>query len=115
MPLAKILVSAEIDEAKKKEVLSGVSKAIADVTGKPESYIMVTLQQADVAMAGSSDPAAFADVRGIGGIGGETNKALSAAICDLLSGSLGIASDRVYLNFTDISASNWGWNSATFG
>ncbi len=39
----------------------------------------------------------------------------SEQICKLLKDSLGIAPDRVYLNFTDVEAGNWGWNEPTFG
>ena len=28
---------------------------------------------------------------------------------------LGIAPDRIYLNFTDVEAGNWGWSGSTFG
>ncbi len=40
---------------------------------------------------------------------------LSQQVCKLLSDSLGIGPDRVYLNFTDVEAGNWGWNGRTFG
>jgi len=33
----------------------------------------------------------------------------------MLKDSLGIANDRVYLNFTDVEAENWVWNGSTFG
>ncbi len=38
----------------------------------------------------------------IGGLNCETNRKLSQEICNLLKDSLGIASDRVYLNFTEV-------------
>ena len=115
MPLVKLETSVAVDEARKKELLGGISKIVADVTGKPESYVMVTVQQSDIAMAGTPGPAAFADVRGIGGLGGDVNKQLSKAICDLLNGALGIDPNAVYLTFTDVAAPNWGWNGGTFG
>ena len=40
---------------------------------------------------------------------------LSQKVCKLLNDSLGVPEDRVYLNFTDVEASNWGWNGSTFG
>jgi phenylpyruvate tautomerase len=55
------------------------------------------------------------NIRGIGGLTGETNRKLSQQVCKLLSDSLGIGSDRIYLNFTDVEAGNWGWNGSTFG
>jgi phenylpyruvate tautomerase PptA (4-oxalocrotonate tautomerase family) len=43
------------------------------------------------------------------------NRKLSQQVCKLLNDSLGVPEDRVYLNFTDVEASNWGWNGSTFG
>ena len=54
-------------------------------------------------------------LRSIGGLNDDLNRKLSQQVCKLLSDSLGISPDRVYLNFTDVEASNWGWNGSTFG
>jgi phenylpyruvate tautomerase PptA (4-oxalocrotonate tautomerase family) len=37
----------------------------------------------------------------------EVNRTLSQKICKLLNDSLGVPENRVYLNFTDVEASNW--------
>ncbi len=55
------------------------------------------------------------DVRSIGGLSGDVNRQLSQKIGSLLKDSLGVPPDRVYLNFTDVPAGNWGWNGDTFG
>ena len=59
--------------------------------------------------------AALVEVRGIGGIGGETNKKLSQAICGILNERLDVPENRTYINFFNIPASDWGWNGSTFG
>ena len=76
---------------------------------------MITASQSIVLRSGKAGEAAFVDIRNIGGLNGETNRKLSQQICTLLKDSLGIASDRVYLNFTDVESGNWGWNGSTFG
>lgn len=76
---------------------------------------MVTAGHSAMLMSGKSGDAAFVDIRGIGGLSGETNRKLSQQVCRLLKDSLGISPDRVYLNFTDVEAGNWGWNGSTFG
>ena len=48
-------------------------------------------------------------------LGEDVNRKLSQQVCRLLEDSLGISPDRVYLNFTDVDAGNWGWNGSTFG
>ncbi len=114
MPLLQLKTSAEIAPDKKDQLLTDLSTALGRVTGKPEAYIMVTAEHADTCMAGETCIAAFVDIRGIGGLDPETNKKLSEAVCECLAANLSIAGDKVYINFTDIAASNWGWNSSTF-
>lgn len=115
MPLLKLETTVPLPEEKGKPLLAALSKAVAATTGKPEQYVMVTAGHSAMLMSGKSGDAAFVDIRGIGGLSGETNRKLSQQVCKLLKDSLGIAPDRVYLNFTDVDAGNWGWNGSTFG
>jgi len=115
MPLLKLETTVVVPEDKRKGLLTSLSKAAAGTIGKPEQYVMVTLSQAAMVMSGKPGDAAFVDIRGIGGLSGDVNRKLSQQVCKLLTDSLGISPDRVYLNFTDVDASNWGWNGSTFG
>jgi phenylpyruvate tautomerase len=115
MPLLKLETNVPLSEAKREPLLAALSKAVAGATGKPEQYVMVTVSQVAMLMSSKAGDCAFVDVRGIGGLNGETNRKLSQQICVLLKESLGIAPDRVYLNFTDVQAGNRGWNGNTFG
>jgi phenylpyruvate tautomerase len=115
MPLLKLETTVPLTEEKGKPLLAALSKAVASATGKPEQYVMVTASHSDFLMSGKAGEAAFVDLRSIGGLNGETNRKLSQQICKLLKDSLGIAPDRVYLNFTEVEAGNWGWNGSTFG
>ncbi|MGQ9662310.1 MAG: phenylpyruvate tautomerase MIF-related protein [Kiritimatiellia bacterium] len=115
MPLVKLETSATLAEPQKKRLLDDLTAMVVEVTGKPKQYVMVTVQAAAIAMAGHSGPGAFVDVRGIGGLIPQVNRELSKRICETLKSVLGIPADRVYLTFTDVPATNWGWNGATFG
>jgi phenylpyruvate tautomerase PptA (4-oxalocrotonate tautomerase family) len=115
MPLLKLEITVPLPEEKGKPLLAGLSKAVAGAIGKPEQYVMVTASQSAMVMSGKAGDAAFVDIRSIGGLNSETNRKLSQQICKLLKDSLGIASDRIYMNFTDVEAGNWGWNGSTFG
>jgi phenylpyruvate tautomerase len=66
-------------------------------------------------MSGSEGDAAFVVVKSIGGLTREVNERLSAKICNFLNEKLAISPDRIYLNFIDVPASDWGWNSSLFG
>ena len=115
MPLLKLETTIAMSEAQRTTLLSSLSKVVASVIGKPEQYVMITIGHSAILMSGKGGEAAFVEVRSIGGVGGEVNRKLSQQICKLLNDAVGIASDRVYLNFTDVDAGSWGWNGSTFG
>ncbi|MBN2351335.1 MAG: ABC transporter substrate-binding protein [Spirochaetales bacterium] len=116
MPLAKVAVSAAVDETKKKDVLKRLSLSIAEKIGKPEKYVQ-TIFEANVPMtfAGTFEPAASLEIKSIGGLSPSVCKGLSEACCGLLQKELGIPEERIYIVFSDIEASSWGWNGTTFG
>jgi phenylpyruvate tautomerase len=115
MPLLKLEPTVALSDDNRKALLTSLSKIVAETIGKPEQYVMVTAGPAAILMAGKPGDAAFVDLRSIGGLGGEVNQQLSQKICRVLNESLGVPSNRVYLNFTDVEAGNWGWNGQTFG
>ena len=115
MPLLKLETTVVLSEDRRQALLASLSKTVAEVIGKPQQYVMVTASHAAIQMSGSPGDAAFVDVRGIGGLTGEVNRKLSKRVCELLHESLGIPPNRIYLNFTDVQASHWGWNGNTFG
>ena len=115
MPLLKLETAVVLPEEKRKALLAALSKTVAETIGKPEQYVMVTTSQAAILVSGNPGDAAFVDVRSIGGLTDDVNRKLSQKVCKLLNDSLGIPENRVYLNFTDVEAGNWGWNGSTFG
>jgi len=90
-----------------------ISKMIADLTGKPENYVMTIVQRnLKMTFAGSDDPCCFIKVKSIGSL---SPSSMSKSLCDLISSKTNINTDRIYIEFSDVKASNWGFNSSTFG
>ncbi len=115
MPLITIQVTEDIKEGTEKEaLLKAISEIISRQIGKPETYCMATISKSDIMMGGAVSPAAFIDVRSIGGLPASVNKGISSEVSFLLSNHLEVPKDRIYLNFTEFSPSNWGWNGGTF-
>lgn len=114
MPLLTLHLSEYPAEPARAKLLAELGGILARLTGKPKDYVMVTLSPAAVQMGGKTSPAAFGDVRSIGALSPEVNRNISSEICFLLEKNLGIAKDRIYLNFTAIAPENWGWNGTTF-
>jgi phenylpyruvate tautomerase PptA (4-oxalocrotonate tautomerase family) len=115
MPLLKLETTAALTDDKRAALLASLSKTVAETIGKPEQYVMVSINSAAMLMSGKSGEAAFVDVRSIGGLNGDVPRTLTKRICDALNRSLGIPQERIYLNFSDIKAASWGWNGNTFG
>tara|TARA_B100001250_G_C19780108_1_gene781486 strand:+ start:769 stop:1107 length:339 start_codon:yes stop_codon:yes gene_type:complete len=112
MPL--IQVNTSIKSVVDKDLLQQeISKMVADLTGKPESYVM-TMIQSDTQMtfAGSDEPCCFIKLKSIGSL---NPSSMSKSLCDLIASKTNIETDRIYVEFIDVKASNWGFNSSTFG
>ncbi len=115
MPLLKLETTVALSDDRRKALLSSLSKIVAATIGKPEQYVMVVISPAAILMSGKPGDGAFVDVRSIGGLTDDVNRQLARKIGTLLKDSLGVPPDRVYLNFADVAAGNWGWNGETFG
>ena len=115
MPFIKLDLANNVSDEQCNKLLPMLSKMLAEITGKPEKYVMATVGKMAPIMAGKPGPAAFADIRGIGGFTPAVNKKMSQALCTLLKETIQIPPDRVYMTFKDVPAANWGFNSDTFG
>ena len=115
MPLLQLHTSVAVPEPKRAALLGRLSKLVAETVGKPEAYVMVLLREGPVSMSGEVGPAAFVDLRSIGGLSPAVNKRLMAKLCPLLEQELGVAPARVFANFTDVPGASWGHDGGTFG
>ncbi len=112
MPLINVITSRG-DFEDSDELLQEISKELSFQTGKPESYVMTTLQtKIPMTFAGKTDPSCYVQVKSIGAI---DSSRMSAAFCKLISEKLNIPRNRIYIGFEDIPASLWGWDGKTFG
>jgi phenylpyruvate tautomerase len=115
MPFIKLETSAPITSGDREDLVRRLTKIAADVIGKPEDYVMASLSEAKMTMGGQPGPAAFLDIRSIGGLDKEVNREITKQVSELLEEKLRIPSDRIFVCFSNIAAQNWGWNKSTFG
>ena len=114
MPLLKIQTNTVIEDEKTQSLLKVASQRLAQALGKPEQYMMVSVESGlPMMFAGTGEPAAFAELRGIGLPVSKTGE-LSRLICEMIESELGISADRIYINFADVPRNLWGWNRQTF-
>ncbi|KAJ0002416.1 hypothetical protein NQD34_007565 [Periophthalmus magnuspinnatus] len=96
--------------------LSEATEELAKAMGKPIQYIAVQVNPDQMMMFGNKgDPCALCSLHSIGKISGAQNKQYSKLLCGLLKKHLGVAPERIYINFVDMDAANVGWNNTTFG
>ena len=112
MPLIQINTSSK-SVIKNNLFQNEVSEMIADLTGKPEAYVMTMIQtNSHMTFAGSDDPCCFIRVESIGSL---NPSLMSKSLCELIASRTNIETNRIYLEFIDVKASNWGFNNSTFG
>ncbi len=116
MPLLRLQTSAAVPKVLRDELLYKLSETVARVLSKPETFMMVIVDDNKLmVMGGVADPAAFLEVRAVGQILPAQAKALSSALSELVGEQLKIVPSRIYLNFQDFDGSMWGYNGSTFG
>lgn len=114
MPLLRIQTNQPIEQGKHQRLLSNASQVVAEQLGKPERYVMVSLESNNTMLfAGSDAPLAFLELKSIGLPESRTTE-LSQALCGLMQQELGVPQDRVYVEFSDAPRKMWGWNGGTF-
>jgi len=111
MPYLNIVTNQIISD--EPSFLKVISQAVAKATGKPERYVMISLEtNTTMVMGGNDDATAFLDYRALGLPA--DHAAFSDVLCSIINDHLGIAGDRIYISMTDSERHNWGWNHGTF-
>lgn len=114
MPYLKIQTNLELDASAADSLAAEASRTAAEALGKPERYVMVAVQPGTtMAFAGDNAPLAYLELKSIG-LPESRTAGLSDTLCGMISDKLGIARDRVYIEFADAPRAMWGWNGATF-
>ena len=112
MPLLEISTNTTIENAE--DITRQASKLTADILGKPESYVMVKLQDAQTLLfAGTTEPAAHLKLKSLGLPENHTAE-YSSKLCAFISAALDIDSSRIYIEFSNPERHMWGWDGRTF-
>ena len=114
MPLLSIDTNVSPDSDAVKALVRAASSRVAELLGKPERYVMIKFEHnPHMLFGGEGAPLAYLELKSIGLPENRTGE-LSQALCDLVSSQLGVATDRVYIEFADAPRHMWGWNAGTF-
>jgi phenylpyruvate tautomerase len=114
MPFLKIQTNQPLAQTTAKALAAKASGRVADLLGKPESYVMVTVEtNAAMQFAGSDQPLAYLELKSIG-LPESLTPSASRVLCELVTGETGVPANRIYIEFSDAPRQMWGWNGATF-
>ena len=112
MPLINVNISSDQVE-NKLDLLKELSAELANLTGKPEKYVMSLLKtEVPMTFGGNDDPSCYIEIKSIGSI---NPLEMTKSFCNIIESKTGIPSDRIYIGFEDIPPSQWGFNRTTFG
>lgn len=114
MPYLTIQTNMATANALIPDLLTKASLTVAEILGKPESYVMVSIPPAmPMIFAGSTEPLAYLELKSIG-LSQSVIPDVSKSLCALVEDVLGIAPNRIYIEFSNIARNHWGWDGKTF-
>ncbi|KAF8687502.1 hypothetical protein HU200_043198 [Digitaria exilis] len=103
MPTLILSTNVPVDAVVAADILKDCSKAVAKTIGKPESYVLVSINgSVPMSFAASEEPAAYGELLSVGGIGPGVNGKLSAAVAEILDAKLSVSKSRFYIKFEDV-------------
>ena len=112
MPLLQITTNTSIENSS--VFTKNASRIIADMLGKPESYVMVMVNaDASLIFAGSEDDCAHLKLKSLG-LDESKTADYSAQLCNFIQNTLDIPAARIYIEFSSPERHMWGWDSKTF-
>ena len=114
MPFLKIQTNQRLAESTAKLLASRASTRVAELLGKPEAYVMVSVEyNSAMQFSGTDEPLAYLELKSIG-LPQSITSAASRALCTLVTEEAGVATNRIYIEFTDAPRHMWGWDGDTF-
>lgn len=114
MPFINSKVTVKMSEEKKEAVKAKLGQAICEIPGKSENWLMVGFEdEYELYFQGNKNgETAFVEVSIYGSASPADMDRLTGVICDIFESELGIAKNRTYVKYNEVS--NWGWNGGNF-
>ena len=114
MPYFSIETNQTVDPASNQDLMKKTSAFIAELLGKPESYVMIAIKPGTpLIFSGSDEPAAFVRLKSIG-LPKERCTEFSEKICSYVEQELEVPPERVFIDFKVLERDLFGWNGKTF-
>ena len=113
MPTVHVLTNAAASA--QPPLLSSLSRAVAEATGKDERWVMTALSPAvGMTFGGEPGPTCFVRVVSIGGFTDEVARGLVRAITSEVETHLGVPPERTYVELSAAERSRFGHRGVPF-
>lgn len=114
MPLLEVSSNLVLTDAEKMNCLQTLSKAAAELLDKPEAVVMTAWHAAKMTFGGSESNAIHLEVRAVR-LPEDAPQRLTPELCERVHLATGVAAERIFITYTDVAPTHWGWNNKTFG
>ena len=114
MPFIHTKVNRPISKETEQALSRELGQAIALIPGKSENWLMLQFEEnCRMYFQGKNEnPLAFVTVKLVGSASNAAYENLTAEITRLLSSSLSISPDCIYVQYEETD--HWGWNGTNF-
>ena len=109
MPYIETKTTRKIGKTEAAKLREELGRAIEIIPGKTEKWLMLSFQgEVNMAFAGAEGDAAMIAVDMLGHAEDSVYAALTAKICEIVSDTLSLPKDRIYVKYSEFD--RWGWN-----
>lgn len=113
MPFINLKTNKTISDATAESLKAQFGKAIEIIPGKSESWLMTAFEsEVKMYFKGSDEDCAMIEVEIFGSCSESAKEAMTAEVTKIVGSQLGIAADRIYVKYAEVSS--WGWNGGNF-
>ena len=109
MPYIETKTTRKIGKTEAAALRCELGRAIELIPGKTEKWLMLSfIDGLDMSLAGVEGDAAMIEVSILGHADDDSYAMLTAKICEIVSETLSISKDRIYVKYSEFD--RWGWN-----
>lgn len=109
MPFINVKTNTSVSKDNETAIKAKLGQAITAIPGKSETWLMVGIEpEYTLYYRGTDEPCAMVEVSIYGNASSDALTDLTGRITGILSDSLGISADRIYVSY--MSTPHWGWN-----
>ena len=116
MPLLQIhLITSSVAQDVLNQIHAQSADLLAEQIGKSVEYVMVLVRTDEsISFAKDNDtPSAYLEVKNVGELPSDLTERLTSKLSNLINEILGVAVDRIYIEFQESARHHWGWNGKT--